>query len=81
VVNFINRVAEDGPDEVERIKSWVRRALAPHFTRDGTLDDALYRRRIFYINALGALQARLAEPVDQAALERVRHFRDEPSDG
>jgi GTPase SAR1 family protein len=69
VVNFINRVAEDGPDEVERIKSWVRRALAPHFTRDGTLDDALCRRRIFYINALGALQARLAEPVDQAALE------------
>ena len=76
VVNRINQV--DDPDE---IKIWVQGALAPHFQRDGRFYRDLYERRVLFVNARGALDARAAgegediESTGVPALEReLEHF-------
>jgi hypothetical protein len=64
VINRMNQV--DDPDE---IKTWVERELAPHFRRDGALDRDLYERRVFFVDARGALDERSKEQPDEACLE------------
>jgi hypothetical protein len=56
VVNRINQVDEQAVDE---IKAWVQRTLGGRFHEaDGTVDEDQYRRRVFFVNARGALDAR-----------------------
>jgi GTPase SAR1 family protein len=65
----VNRVNQINQREVDEVQSYFRSFLAPYFTApDGGFDAALYQRRVFFINALGALDARLSEPPDQALL-------------
>jgi len=69
VVNYINRVAESGPEEVQAVKDWVQQTLATHFLdEEGEFDEAFYRSRVFFVNALGALRARSQDPTDEALL-------------
>jgi GTPase Era involved in 16S rRNA processing len=65
VVNYINRVAESGPEDVREVKAWVRQTLAPHFLDDqDEFDEAFYRSRVFFVNALAGLRARSQDPID-----------------
>jgi hypothetical protein len=64
VVNRMNQV--DDPDE---IRGWVERALAPHFQREGVFDRELYERRVFFVNARGALDERSSAEPDPDRLE------------
>ena len=56
VVNRINQVDErDVPD----IRSWVENGLRPHFLDEiGSFDQDFYQRRVFFVDAKGALDAR-----------------------
>lgn len=66
VVNRINQVVGDGGE----IRQWVEKALAPHFREEsGDFDHDLYRRRVFFVDARGALDARATLPIDEARLE------------
>ena len=68
VVNYVNQL--DEPSDVEDIKEFVRLALGRHFLdEDGAFDADLYDRRVFFIDARGALRARSQDPVDTTALE------------
>ncbi|HEY7347504.1 MAG TPA: dynamin family protein [Ktedonobacterales bacterium] len=67
VVNRINQIDQA---EVESIKGWVQQSLKPHFTDEqGQFDEAFYTRRVFFVNARGALEARIAIPNNTALLE------------
>ncbi len=67
VVNRINQIDQE---EVENIKGWVRQALRPHFLDEQSqFDEAFYARRVFFVNARGALDARLMVPNNTALLE------------
>lgn len=67
VVNRINLVLSK---EVPGIQEWVKKALRPMFTgSDGQLDENLYNRRVFYVNALAAQEAREMAPIDERMLE------------
>jgi GTPase SAR1 family protein len=66
----VNRVNQIEPEEVESIKSWVRQSLSPHFLDEhGQFDEDFYARRVFFVNARGALDARLVIPNNAALLE------------
>lgn len=65
VVNRINTVPEEERDE---IRDFVRMGLSPYFlTDDEEFDEELYNRRVFFVDAKGALDARLkkVEPSKQ----------------
>jgi len=67
VVNRINQVDQG---DVEEIRSWVEKELAHHFLDEtGNLDRDFYNRRVFFVDAKGALDASIARPVDEALLE------------
>jgi GTPase SAR1 family protein len=67
VVNRINQIDQE---EVESIQSWVRQTLRPHFLDEqGQFDEEFYARRVFFVNARGALDARLTVPNHEALLE------------
>ncbi len=66
----VNRINQIDHEEVESIKSWVRQALKPHFLDEqGQFDEAFYARRVFFVNAKGALDARITIPHNTALLE------------
>lgn len=66
----INRVNQIDQNDLADVKNWVQSVLKPHFLDDaGAFDQELYNRRVFYVNALGALEARMNEPLDEAKLE------------
>ncbi|NES17433.1 MAG: hypothetical protein F6K41_00250 [Symploca sp. SIO3E6] len=68
VINWINLVEDE--EEVEDLKKWVRDYLEPYFLdNNGKFDEAFYNHRVLYINAKGALEARIAEPEDTEKLE------------
>ncbi len=65
----INRINQIDQEEVESIKSWVQQSLRPHFVDEqGQFDEAFYARRVFFVNARGALDARLTVPHNEALL-------------
>jgi GTPase SAR1 family protein len=67
VVNRVNQIDEKAVGE---IKTWVEDRLAHHFLdANGELDHDLYSRRVFFLNAKGALEARSDLPHDEARLE------------
>ncbi len=66
----VNRINQINPHEVEEVRGYFRSFLAPYFTDgEGTFDEERYQQRVFFVNALGALEARLTQPPDTAALE------------
>lgn len=66
----VNRINQINQREVEEVQQYFRRFLTPYFKHeDGTFDEDLYSRRVFFVNALGALDARLASTADQSMLE------------
>jgi GTPase SAR1 family protein len=68
IINKINLL--DSQEDVDDIKSWVESALKHHFLDDsGVFDQAFYKRRVFFVNAKGALDARTAIPVNNTMLE------------
>jgi GTPase SAR1 family protein len=65
----INRVNQIEPSDLQDVQNWVQSVLKPHFLDDsGNFDPDFYARRVFYVNALGALEARLSETVDTEKL-------------
>ena len=66
----VNRVNQIEPGDLDDVKNWVQTVLKHHFVDEsGQFDAAFYARRVFFLNAQGALEARLAQPLDEAALE------------
>lgn len=62
VINHINVIPED---EVEEIKEFFHVFLKPFFRDENdTFNEELYQRRVYFINALGALKARQKTPND-----------------
>lgn len=67
VVNRINLVDEE---EVEEVKAWVKSALKHHFLNEkGVFDEKFYNRRVFFVNAKGALEARIKTPINSLILD------------
>ena len=67
VVNKINLVDEF---EVDDIKKYVKLGIEDCFIdEEGDFDQDLYDRRVFYVDAKGALAARSGERTDQAQLK------------
>lgn len=65
----VNRMDQVDSSAAEAIQTWVRSQLGPHFsTLAGSFDGELYSRRVFFINARGALEARSQVPVDRQGL-------------
>ena len=66
VINFINRVEQQ---EVDEVKEYTKKFLSPYYlNKKGEFDEIVYNRRVFFINALGALNARIGD-ADKAVLE------------
>jgi GTP-binding protein EngB required for normal cell division len=66
----VNRVNQIDQSEVANIQDWVRRSLQHHFLDEqGQFDEALYQRRVFFLNARGALDARMTVPNNETLLE------------
>ena len=67
VVNKINMVDEF---EVDDIKKYVKLGLEDCFIdEEGHFDQNLYDRRVFYVDAKGALSARSVDPINSSQLE------------
>lgn len=68
VVNRIDQVEEE---EIEEIKDYVRDYLQDYYIKDtGEVDLDLLNRRLFFVNAKGALDARMQEQIAKEALAR-----------
>jgi GTP-binding protein EngB required for normal cell division len=66
----VNRINQVDPAKVDEIRSWVESQLASHFqAHDGGFDSDFYHRRVFFVDALGALEARSTVPND---VEKLR---------
>jgi GTPase SAR1 family protein len=66
----INRINQVEPEEIGNIKHWVQQSLQPHFLDEhGGFDAMFYARRVFFVNAKGALDARMATPHKEVLLE------------
>lgn len=67
----VNRVNQVDPNEIGELDSRLKQVLAPHFAgRDGRFDERFFRRRVYFIDAKGALTAHQQHPVDERALQR-----------
>lgn len=67
VINKINLVPED---EVAEIKEYLRSQVQQYYLDDnGKFDADFYKRRIFFVNALGALEARKTDETDNSLLK------------
>lgn len=68
VVNRINDIDEE---EVDEIKEYVKSGLKKHFLKkDGKFDEEFYTRRVFFVNAKGALDARMETPINEEMLDQ-----------
>lgn len=68
VVNYINRI--ENPEEVNELKEWVKESLQVHFLKDNAqFDEEFYTRRVFFVNAKVALDARTNTPPNQELLK------------
>lgn len=71
VINFINVVEDDAGEEgVQEVKDCTHMKLEHHFLNEkGEFDEEFYNRRVFYVNAKGALDARTSTPINNEMLE------------
>jgi GTP-binding protein EngB required for normal cell division/uncharacterized Fe-S cluster-containing radical SAM superfamily protein len=77
VVNRINFIEDEDKEEVYE---HVQKKLRKHFCDlNGRFDKDLYYKRVFWVNALGALMSRQASPPDDVAFENsgVKTFEDQ----
>ncbi|NEQ35910.1 MAG: hypothetical protein F6K40_06260 [Okeania sp. SIO3I5] len=66
----INRINQVDQDEVDDIKAWYLGKLKNYFLNDnGQFDENFYNRRVFFVNAKGALDARTQDSPNTAMLE------------
>jgi hypothetical protein len=68
VINYINEIE----DEVDKLQLYERARiiLSKYFCDSyGNFDESLYNKRVFWINALGALKARLSSAPDEIAFK------------
>lgn len=67
VFNRMDQLPEERKADLQRE---ARRVLRQHFLDESfTFDHALYTQRVFFVSARPALEARLSDPQDSAALE------------
>lgn len=72
----VNRINQINQREVEEVRQYFRNFLTPYFANGaGTFDEELYHRRVFFVNALGALDTRLAPAPDWGILEETGVLR------
>ncbi|NJO83005.1 MAG: hypothetical protein HC828_09410, partial [Blastochloris sp.] len=65
----VNRISTVDPEEAQELDLRMRRTLQAHFHNgSGDFDTALYKRRVFFIDARDALRARNSSTVDEATL-------------
>jgi len=71
VINRIHTVYDDGGEEgVQEVKDYTQGKLKHHFLNEkGEFDEEFYNRRVFYVNAKGALDARTSTPINNEMLE------------
>ncbi|PSB40493.1 hypothetical protein C7B67_28200, partial [filamentous cyanobacterium Phorm 6] len=71
VINRIHTVYDDAGEEgVQEVKDYTQGKLKHHFLNEkGEFDEEFYNRRVFYVNAKGALDARTSTPIDNEMLE------------
>lgn len=86
VVNFIDLVP---PRDLSLVEQWVGKRLRPHYTgADGSFDEDLYKRRVFFLSAFNAekaitntsrriSQSQEASAQDTVSVERVDALRAE----
>lgn len=82
---LVNRINLIPANEINDLKDFVCEGLQEYYCKPGTneFDPELYKRRIFFINALGALDARMGKIVDAAEAKKVLtdselpHFEEE----
>jgi molecular chaperone GrpE (heat shock protein) len=66
----VNRINQVDADSVAGIQDWVQSQLDAHFRRpDGAFDRDLYGRRVYFVDARAALEARSVIPNDDVQLE------------
>jgi hypothetical protein len=66
----VNRINQVDAGSVSGIQDWVQTQLAAHFRQpDGAFDRDLYRRRVYFVDARAALEARSVIPNDDGQLE------------
>jgi GTPase SAR1 family protein len=67
---IVNRINDIDEDEVDEIKDYVKAGLKKHFLKNnGKFDEEFYNRRVFFVNAKGALDARIQTPINEFMLE------------
>lgn len=65
----VNRINQTDPEGRAELEAWARRSLAESYTNEqGVFDETLYRQRLFWLDAQGALQARMIRPIAEAQL-------------
>lgn len=68
VINFINLAKEKGQETVDGVKRRTKNFFKDYYLdREGDFDRDFYNRRVFFVNALGALEVR-TEIADKAVL-------------
>ncbi|WP_338043232.1 MULTISPECIES: hypothetical protein [Okeania] len=59
VVSFIDRAKEQGQQTVDKVKRRTKNFFEDYYIdREGDFDRDFYNRRVFFVNALGALEVR-----------------------
>jgi GTPase SAR1 family protein len=77
LINNINYIFEEEKTELYKR---ARKILSQYFyDSNGRFDEDLYSRRVFWVDALGALKARQSWPTDEAAYKNssVKEFKNE----
>jgi GTPase Era involved in 16S rRNA processing len=70
VLFVINRINEVEDSEVSSLNDRLKNILSPHFSDNlGRFNETYYRKRVFFVDALTALQARTTNSIDNATLE------------
>ncbi|HZT95313.1 MAG TPA: dynamin family protein [Chloroflexota bacterium] len=66
----VNRIDQVDAGTLEEIKNWLPEELAAHFAQsNGSFDENLYRRRVFFTDARTALNSRMPGLGDEEALK------------
>jgi tRNA U34 5-carboxymethylaminomethyl modifying GTPase MnmE/TrmE len=68
----INRINQIDQEDIPGLKDWVRERLRKHFLKhDQSFDEELYNRRVFFVNAKGALDLRQGVDTDDLTPEQI----------
>ncbi|MBD2564737.1 MULTISPECIES: dynamin family protein [Nostoc] len=66
----INRINQINKNDIDLIKNWVKNSLDNYFLDEkGQFDENFYNRRVFFVNAQAALEARTQNPTNTSMFE------------